>query len=336
VKYINYSALALSLMVSLTACGGGGGGDTTQPPSSPETKNITMSGQAIDGYISGATACLDLNINAQCDTNEPTTTTATDGTFRFSNVEVEKGKLFPVIVSGGIDTATNKSFTGELKNIIDSETITSSQKINVTPLTDLVAISYINAANKSSTTLQESKSVVASSLGLTKEKVDADPMKDKEVFAKAQLVEQTKTLLLASAAKAKNISIGSSDAKVLAKEIETVVVESLQSTTTKTLDTDIIIQQLQKKEINIPENEKTFLTSQILNMKSALDESVGDAGIQVADLVETQQTLETQVATATKNIQDASEGTAIAVVEIKLGDGGIAVTLPTPPSVPTL
>ncbi|CAB5302458.1 putative lipoprotein [Burkholderia multivorans] len=78
-------ALGLSIAAALAACGGGGdsaptqpstGGGTTQPP----TPAIT--GKAVDGYLVGATVCLDLNNNGVCDSGEPTA--VTDGTGQFS------------------------------------------------------------------------------------------------------------------------------------------------------------------------------------------------------------------------------------------------------------
>lgn len=78
--------LGLSIAAALAACGGGGdsaptqpstGAGTTQPPSTP-----TITGKAVDGYLVGATVCLDLNNNGVCDSGEPTT--ITDGTGQFA------------------------------------------------------------------------------------------------------------------------------------------------------------------------------------------------------------------------------------------------------------
>ncbi|SBT15558.1 hypothetical protein VCE7224_04357 [Vibrio celticus] len=56
----------------LTACGGGGGGSNTSAPA-PQTR--TLQGVAIDGYISGATAFLDINYNGVLDEGEPSSVT---------------------------------------------------------------------------------------------------------------------------------------------------------------------------------------------------------------------------------------------------------------------
>jgi len=51
---------------------------------------MLSSAKAIDGYIFGAKVCLDINSNNTCDSNEPYTTTANDGSYSLS-VNVEKG-----------------------------------------------------------------------------------------------------------------------------------------------------------------------------------------------------------------------------------------------------
>ena len=47
----------------LAACGGGGGGS--------EAPKTTLSGTVADGYLKGATVCLDVNGNSICDSGEP-------------------------------------------------------------------------------------------------------------------------------------------------------------------------------------------------------------------------------------------------------------------------
>lgn len=60
-------ALACALTGSLAACGGG--------------KTATFGGKVIDGYIEGATVCLDLNANQACDSVEPSDVSKADGTY---------------------------------------------------------------------------------------------------------------------------------------------------------------------------------------------------------------------------------------------------------------
>ena len=69
------SLFALAITSALAACGGGGGGSPA--PS-------TISGKVIDGYIEGATVCLDLNGNLACDPGEPSDTSKKDGSYSLS------------------------------------------------------------------------------------------------------------------------------------------------------------------------------------------------------------------------------------------------------------
>jgi len=69
----------ISLLAVLTACGGGGGGSADSSSST-----VTIGGAVIDGYIEGATVCLDVNGNGACDTTEPKATTGSDGKYSIS------------------------------------------------------------------------------------------------------------------------------------------------------------------------------------------------------------------------------------------------------------
>ncbi|MGI0507061.1 hypothetical protein ABY44_28905 [Burkholderia sp. ZZQ-2] len=78
--------LGLSVATALAACGGGGNSSPSQPSpgggGTPTTPAPAVTGKAIDGYLVGATVCLDLNNNGVCDSGEPTA--VTDGTGQFS------------------------------------------------------------------------------------------------------------------------------------------------------------------------------------------------------------------------------------------------------------
>lgn len=97
----------INCFLILIGCGGGssstdtGGGGTTPPVN--ETINKIINGTAIDGYIKNATVCLDENENDTCDNGEATVQTNDDGTF---TLNVSSKGIKPIIISGGIDTAT--------------------------------------------------------------------------------------------------------------------------------------------------------------------------------------------------------------------------------------
>lgn len=66
------TALSLAAVAFLSACGGGG---------SNGTRATTLSGAVVDGYITGATICLDLNANRACDAGEPSAVTGAQGAY---------------------------------------------------------------------------------------------------------------------------------------------------------------------------------------------------------------------------------------------------------------
>ena len=75
-------SLVLATLISfgMSGCGGSGSNDTVI--TTPSVKQV--SGIAIDGYLSKAKVCIDINANSKCDVNEPTTTTDVDGKFSIS------------------------------------------------------------------------------------------------------------------------------------------------------------------------------------------------------------------------------------------------------------
>jgi hypothetical protein len=73
--------LAFSLSLALMACGGGGGGEHLSGIES----QTQLSGQVVDGYIQGATVCLDLNDNGACDVNEPSAVSGVNGAYTLNH-----------------------------------------------------------------------------------------------------------------------------------------------------------------------------------------------------------------------------------------------------------
>ena len=357
-KQFTTLSLTLALSLGFSACGGGGGGDTssssnnneggTSPTSNTNTSSgtvtsnkTTFSGVAVDGYISGGTACLDTNINGLCDSGEPTTPTDTQGKFTFTDVEVDSGKLISVIVSGGTDTATNKPFQGSMSNIINTDDIATNKSFTTSPLTDLVATSFLASNNKSSASLAQIKTNVASSLNLSVDKLDKDPMQDKEVFAKAQEVQQTKKLILTAATKAAN---GSLNAEELTKSVREAISTSVQSGTT--LNSTNVITKLKEihTTVDIPSNETDFIASQTTEIKNTLATIVADTTITADTLDQQESNLITAVETASAKIEDATDGSVITVVKVapinpattQTPTTPIATAISTPPAVPAL
>ena len=240
-KLKTFFILYFSLLIFLTACGGGGGGGGDNSNSSTsyehtdnqnnqdnnqnqehtdnqnnqddnqtqqqtnnqntQTKTITISGKAIDGYIKNATVCLDLNENDSCDNDEPTTTTNDSGEYSFET-KPNLGYV-PVVIIGGVDSATNENFEGILKEItnIKDKPISS---IYITPLTTLSSQLY--QEDKTNLSPSKAKEIIASNLGIDKDKINKNPLEDKELFIKSQQVIQTIKILKSSIQKQKDLN----------------------------------------------------------------------------------------------------------------------------------
>lgn len=100
------SLISVGVSLALVACGGGGGGDggsDTQP-----VAKTAIQGKAIDGYVQGATAYLDLNFNRQLDDGEPNAVTSDTGDYRLELTEAQQecAQYVPLVVDvpvGAVD-----------------------------------------------------------------------------------------------------------------------------------------------------------------------------------------------------------------------------------------
>lgn len=117
-----------TLVAALAACGGGGSGGVTS------TVN-NLSGRIVDGYIGGATVCLDLNSNLACDPGEPQTISAVDGSYTLPtyNGSIDGLQVIAVVPVGATD-----SDLGVITKAFDLIAPAESASM-VTPLTTLVA-----------------------------------------------------------------------------------------------------------------------------------------------------------------------------------------------------
>ena len=79
--------LVAFMSIFLAGCGGGGGGggsSSIATEEAPVATESTLTGKVIDGYISGATVCLDLNNNYTCDPDEPSGDSGEGGVYSFT------------------------------------------------------------------------------------------------------------------------------------------------------------------------------------------------------------------------------------------------------------
>lgn len=139
-KTMNKAIIAVSISIALSACGGNGGSDG----GSSSAAKAHLKGTAIDGYVTGATAFLDVNYNGKHDAGEPSGVTGEDGEWELlmSGTYAECSQYVPTVVHvpvGAID-----SDYGEVTEAYDmtyppSFAIdTNEQLMNTTPLTTVV------------------------------------------------------------------------------------------------------------------------------------------------------------------------------------------------------
>jgi hypothetical protein len=187
------SAVLLACL-ALAGCGGGSG--------SPSA-TTSIAGTVIDGYIEGATVCLDTNANQACDTGEPSATTAKDGSYNLDTsslvgVQLKNVHLLTVVTDqakdaddGGktLEEAGKKGFTF-MAPVAAYETGSGSAAITgavISPFTTLISHDMIvsDSALATAKTNVSARLGVADSTKLTKDFVAA---KDSDLMQTAQML----------------------------------------------------------------------------------------------------------------------------------------------------
>ncbi len=163
---LKLTALAAATSLILSACGGSSSGGSTAPAP-------TIKGLAIDGPLAGATVTfVDCN-NAQVETDN-------EGNFTFPQ-DCTSSEL---TVTGGIDTATDLPFTGEIK--APQRAPNEQNLIVVSPITTLIQASIDAGASPAEATQQIAAALNLSGVDL----LSVDPMKNQQVYAKTVAVQQ--------------------------------------------------------------------------------------------------------------------------------------------------
>ena len=163
---LKLTALAAATSLLLSACGGSSSGGSTTPAP-------TIKGLAVDGPLAGATVTfVDCN-NAQVETDN-------EGNFTFPQ-DCTSSEL---TVTGGIDTATDLPFTGEIK--APQRAPNEQNLIVVSPITTLIQASIDAGATPAEATQQIAAALNLSGVDL----LSVDPMKNQQVYAKTVAVQQ--------------------------------------------------------------------------------------------------------------------------------------------------
>ncbi|MDA8751602.1 hypothetical protein N8380_08305, partial [Planktomarina temperata] len=155
----------MTLAIPLSACGGG-----SDSSSVVETVTLSeVSGRAIDGYLIGSMVSLSSAPDVFVQTNSaPGQEGSFEGLFGSGSI----------IVTGGVDLATSKPFTGELRApapevVTDADGNQTTAAIVVTPLTTIVEAVFTASAASAATggeaavSVAEATAQVAKGLGLS-------------------------------------------------------------------------------------------------------------------------------------------------------------------------
>jgi len=244
-----------------------------------DAPNNKISGVVVDGYISGATVCLDFNYNNSCDKDEPVTSTDANGSYSFTNFNLkQENTIISVLAYGGIDTATNKKFKGQIRNAIEFSKKEQKKDIVISPLTDLVVTHFFTTYERGVQELHDAQEVVSSSFEIDKELLSSDPMKSVKLFSVNQKVHHTEALLQTLVEK--NLLHYKKSSSRLS--IQTLVKEEILHFG---YDIDTILITLENTiNIQLPENEKVFVTKQTKELQSNLTELTNNTNLSISTL----------------------------------------------------
>ena len=220
-SFFSFKQTPLTLVVSLAGlmagCGGGSGASGPQ----------ILSGRVIDGYIEGATVCLDLNANLLCDQGEPSAQSGRDGSY---TLPAYSGSIDGLKVIAVVPVGAKDSDLGDITKAFDLIAPAESSA-TVTPLTTLVATEMSSrkiSANEAEQSIKAQLNIQGNKpiLGL-------DVTKDAELLKVAQVV----TAAMASAKdtlrtlnEQSDLGLSKADiVKAAVKEVQTTVLPQVLS-----------------------------------------------------------------------------------------------------------
>ncbi|GMQ48246.1 hypothetical protein [Vibrio sp. 10N] len=200
------SALAMSIVSVLTACGGGSDTSTDNGSANSE-RNVT----AIDGYLHGAFVWLDVVENGEFDSNEPSGTTGAGGVVSLDISGIDNPDNYPVIAevrAGTVDLGANPNTTREEAIANDPNSIVDSPYVMtappgetiITPLTTLVHLKLEELKRSSSNeeaTIEAATQQVVEDMGLPEGTVllgDFISTGENKLANLAQLIVKSETL----------------------------------------------------------------------------------------------------------------------------------------------
>jgi len=272
-----FLSLGTAVLLGMTACGSSNDEEATAP-----TAATLNSGVAIDGLLSNAKVCIDVNLNDLCDSGEDATTTDVT-TGEFSLTSTQSG---PLLVVGGNDLGTGLAFTGALKAPQGSTVIT--------PLTSAIQAMIENGATK-----EKAEESLKAALGIAS---------DVELTKFNPLIE----ISTDNAAKAKKVLEKQAELQTLVHGVATTLA-SADSQTTIEKAMQSVFKELTKKYNNVK--------SEVALDANDVAETISEASkvIYAGDTTK-QQTVENAKTDASQNILLTATATAQAIQNASSSD----------------
>ncbi len=142
--------MAAAVALGMAGCGGGGDSEPT----------TSVSGVVVDGYLAGATVCLDVNANGKCDTGEASATTNASGAFTITGVKTSVATASALVAEVPSSALDSDSSAAVGSGFVLS---TPAGKTVISPLTTLVRQRMLkNAGTTASAAATDVQSTIAS------------------------------------------------------------------------------------------------------------------------------------------------------------------------------
>lgn len=289
--------------------------DSSNTTTTAQTTTTQFSGVVVDGYIRDANICFDINMDSVCSSNEQTTTSDINGLYTLDMLE-EDVEIVTFITTGGIDTSTGRELNDQLLSIHNYADIEENTLLVISPISDLVAHSFLNSSSHTLNDLVDANDVVSQLLGLSVTQLAQDPMLDINIFATSQKIQHTKLLL----------------EEVVKKNLSGYTVESIQDEIKKqmielNLNTSNILDTLEVRlNFSIPANEKTFVISQANELNETLNSLEQETSLDIDNLNRLQKAIDIIQHDVYTQIQNADADAVLDTIHLNITNETITQT----------
>ena len=295
---VRRSIVFVCIAICLSSCHPSNGGNTSSPQEEIQTKTVQAKGLVIDGYISGASVCLEHNATEICTTSE------VNGSYSFDPLLFASNTSVVLASRGGVDTATQTPYRGTLSQYIDLSVEGGEAPLwrNITPLSDLSTLATLEG----NLTHLQAKEAIAQAYGIDKSELDGDPMQESNLFVASQDIEQSKALLGVMAAKLSDEQLTQEELETLRYEVRKALAKSVAEFQSVSLDATIAKLE-ESLQIEVPINHKLYVIAQRESVRRALEEFANTADLSVENRADFQAALASEMGDALESFE-ALEG----------------------------